>query len=104
MTTATQQDAEAVRNRVGTALRARLGDHVTRLAWTADEVAAHQRSRLRALLAHARDTSPLHARRLRGVDVERFEVQDLERLPTMTKTEMMANFARDGPSPRSRRR
>jgi len=92
MTTTERQDVDAVRDRVRTALRARLADHVTRLAWTADEVAAHQRSRLRALIAHALEASPFHARRLRGLDVEQFEVQDLERLPTMTKAEMMANL------------
>ena len=93
MTTATdQQDANAVRNRVRTALGVGLADHVARLAWTADQLAAHQRSRLRALIAHACERSPFHARRLRGLDVGRLEVQDLAQLPTMTKAEMMANF------------
>jgi len=36
--------------------------------------------------------SPFHARRLRGVDPDRFELADLARLPVMTKADMMENF------------
>ncbi|HEY3651525.1 MAG TPA: hypothetical protein VGL33_26400, partial [Streptosporangiaceae bacterium] len=53
---------------------------------------AHQRDRLRALLARAIAGSPFHAGRLRGVDPDRFELADLTRLPVMTKADMMENF------------
>ena len=44
------------------------------------------------LLAYAAEFSPFHARRLRGLDLSRFEVGDLARLPVMTKAQMMAEF------------
>jgi phenylacetate-coenzyme A ligase PaaK-like adenylate-forming protein len=84
--------ADAVGERLGTALAERLPEHVQRLGWDAERLARHQRERLRALLAHARGHSPFHARRLAGIDPERFEPSDLERLPTMTKAEMMESF------------
>ncbi|MGZ4201392.1 MAG: hypothetical protein ACXVRH_04975, partial [Thermoleophilaceae bacterium] len=77
---------------LGTALTERLPEHVQRLGWDGERLARHQRERLRALLAHAREQSPFHARRLAGIDPERFEPSDLERLPTMTKADMMDSF------------
>ncbi len=44
------------------------------------------------LLAYAAEFSPFHARRLRGLDLSRFEPGDLARLPVMTKSQMMAEF------------
>lgn len=55
-------------------------------------IAARQRERLRALLAHAREHSPFHARRLRSVDADRFELEDLAALPVMTKAQLMDEF------------
>ena len=70
----------------------RLAQHTARLGWDAADLAAHQRERLRMLLAYAAEYSPFHARRLRGLDLSRFEAGDLARLPVMTKTAMMAEF------------
>lgn len=91
MTTATG-DIEALRARVSEELAKRLPHHIDRLSWDAERLADHQRRRLRALLAHAQERSPFHAHRLRGIDADRFEVADLERLPIMTKDEMMTRF------------
>jgi phenylacetate-coenzyme A ligase PaaK-like adenylate-forming protein len=73
-------------------LRAALPEHLERRTWDADRVRAHQRDRLRALLRHAKARSAFHAERLAGVDVDRFELDDLPALPTMTKAEMMAGL------------
>jgi phenylacetate-coenzyme A ligase PaaK-like adenylate-forming protein len=69
-----------------------LPEHLTRLDWSKEQVAAHQRNALRQLLSHALEHSPFHARRLRGVDPNDVEVDDLACLPTMTRADMMANF------------
>jgi phenylacetate-CoA ligase len=63
-----------------------------RVGWNAAQVRRHQRDRLRALLRHAIANSPFHARRLAGVDAERFELDELPTLPAMSKAEMMAGF------------
>jgi hypothetical protein len=79
-------------SRMSAELAWRLGQYTQRLGWDADQLAAHQRDRLRVLLAHAAEHSPFHARRLRGLDLERLELTDLARLPVMTKSQMMAEF------------
>jgi phenylacetate-coenzyme A ligase PaaK-like adenylate-forming protein len=92
MTTAMSTDVERLRARVRTAIGRQMPEHIERLGWDAGRLAAHQRDRLRALLARAIAGSPFHAARLRGVDPDRFELADLARLPVMTKTQMMENF------------
>ena len=92
MTTATITDLELLRTRVSGAVGRQMPEHIGRLGWDAGRLAACQRDRLRALLARAIAGSPFHARRLRGVDPDRFELADLARLPVMTKADMMENF------------
>jgi phenylacetate-coenzyme A ligase PaaK-like adenylate-forming protein len=52
-------------------------------------VRAAQQRRLRRLLQHVKEHSPFYSRRFAGIDVERCDLSDL---PTLTKSEMMANF------------
>ena len=73
-------------------LTGRLAQYTPRLSWDPSELAACQRERLRVLLAHAAEHSPFHAGRLRGLEVSGLEVDDLARLPVMTKVQMMARF------------
>jgi phenylacetate-coenzyme A ligase PaaK-like adenylate-forming protein len=82
----------ALRERMQAELMRRAPDHIARLGWSRASIAARQRERLRALLAHAREHSPFHARRLRSVDPDRFELEDLAALPVMTKAELMDGF------------
>jgi phenylacetate-CoA ligase len=92
MTTTTGTGLDALRARYGEAFGARLPGHIQRLPWDAGRLAAHQRERLRALLACAIERSPFHARRLRGIDPARFGPGDLAGLPVMSKEQMMAGF------------
>jgi phenylacetate-coenzyme A ligase PaaK-like adenylate-forming protein len=92
MTTAAITDLELLRARVSGAVGGQMPQHLERLGWDAERLAACQRDRLRALLARAIAGSPFHARRLRGVDPDRFELANLARLPVMTKADMMENF------------
>jgi phenylacetate-CoA ligase len=78
--------------RMSAELAWRLGQYTQRLGWDAGQLASYQRDRLRVLVAHAAEHSPFHARRLRGLDLERLELTDLARLPVMTKSQMMAEF------------
>jgi phenylacetate-CoA ligase len=83
--------AEA-RERVQALIAQRAPEHLARLSWSAEQIAACQRDRLRALLAHAKERSPFHARRLADVDPARFELADLRALPVMTKADLMGAF------------
>jgi phenylacetate-CoA ligase len=69
------------------AVQAGLEEHVTRLDWPPERIARYRDGRLRALLTYARERSPFHARRLRGLDPSTATVADLARLPIMTKTD-----------------
>ena len=73
-------------------VRERLPEHLDRLGWSTERIAAHQRDELRRLLRTAIDHSPFHAARLHGVNPERVELSDLASLPIMTKAEMMAAY------------
>ena len=48
---------------------------------------AYRTDRLRALLAHARERSPFHAARLRDIDPSSATIEDLARVPPMSKRE-----------------
>jgi phenylacetate-coenzyme A ligase PaaK-like adenylate-forming protein len=88
MTTLTMTTDERLQARHA-AVRAALPGHLERLRWSREQVEAHQRDALRALLRHARAHSRFHADRLAGVDLEDFALADL---PTMTKADLMAAF------------
>jgi phenylacetate-coenzyme A ligase PaaK-like adenylate-forming protein len=92
MTITTTSDLDTLRTRTGAELTARLPGHIERLRWDADRLASHQRDRMRALLNHALEHSPFHARRLRGINPDRFDLAELTSLPTMSKADMMAAF------------
>jgi hypothetical protein len=83
---------DPIRERYGSLLPQRLPEHIARLRWSREQVAAHQRDELRRLLAYAIERSPYHARRLAGIDPDAFELADLASLPAMTKPDMMASF------------
>jgi len=92
MATIIDSEVDALRARFGKSLARRLERHIERLSWDPDRLAEHQGERLRALLASAVERSPFHACRLAGIDVERFELNQLAELPVMSKAQMMASF------------
>lgn len=73
-------------------MQSALGDHVARLSWSRERIEQHQSRRLRALLAHAKDHSPFHSRRLAALDPSRATVADLASLPVMTKQDAQRNW------------
>jgi phenylacetate-CoA ligase len=69
------------------AVRAALEDHVGRLEWASERIERFRVERLRSLLAYARERSSFHARRIGDLDTAAATVDDLARLPIMTKAE-----------------
>ena len=76
------------------AFEARLPLHFERLSWGPDQLRLHQTEQLRRLLSHAIANSRYHAERLFDVSnqVDSFELEDLHRLPVMTKEDMMSHY------------
>ena len=92
MTMAARSTIEELRTRFQADLLGGMPGQFARLRWSREQIAAHQRDALRRLLAHARERSPFHAKRLAGIDVERFELAGIASLPIMTKAQMMSEF------------
>jgi phenylacetate-CoA ligase len=69
-----------------------LEDHIGRLSWSRARIEKYQEQRLRALLGYARERSPFHARRLRGVDASAASLADLQRVPPMTKQDAQQHW------------
>ncbi|TML99183.1 MAG: phenylacetate--CoA ligase family protein [Actinobacteria bacterium] len=69
------------------AIQAGLEDHVARVDWSREEIERFRTERLRALLTYARERSPFHAARMRAFDPNSATVEDLARLPPMSKEE-----------------
>jgi phenylacetate-CoA ligase len=65
---------------------------IERLQWSAERMASHRVHRLREIVGHAVQHSPWHRARLAGAEVERLDIESLRELPTMTKTDLMADF------------
>ena len=74
------------------AITSSLEDHIGRLSWSREQIESYQEQRLRALLGYARERSPFHAQRLRGVETSSASVADLQRLPVMTKQDAQKNW------------
>jgi phenylacetate-coenzyme A ligase PaaK-like adenylate-forming protein len=92
VTTSIGTGFEELRAQVQRELSRRLPEQIRRLGWSRAELEVAQRDALRALLAHAVETSPFHQRRLHQLDPSRFELADLDRVPVMTKAEMMGSL------------
>jgi phenylacetate-coenzyme A ligase PaaK-like adenylate-forming protein len=95
MSTATDRDRphhDELRARHLEDLLAAVPGHIERLTWSADEIVAHQRGRLRAVLGHAQEHAPWYARRLAGLDLDAVTPSDLSSLPILTKRDLMASF------------
>jgi phenylacetate-coenzyme A ligase PaaK-like adenylate-forming protein len=74
------------------AVSRRLPAHVARLAWSVDQISRERQRALRETLAFAKAKSPWHSRRLESIEPLSFTEADLQRLPVMTKTDVMANW------------
>ena len=83
---------ETLRLRHLDASRNAIGIAFERLRWPEHALREARRERLRALIAHARQHSPWHARRLAGVDPQQVSEETLGALPTMSKDDLMSNF------------
>lgn len=69
-----------------------LPEHMARLAWTRSALDSHRRRSLRLLLRVAKEYSPWYRERLRHVDPAEATEADLERVPPMTRDDLMENW------------
>ena len=83
---------EALRLRQVADFEAMLPGFVQRFRWSPEQLAAERLRALRALLLLAIERSPWHRKRLSGVDPGRLTEADVERLPVMTKADLMDHF------------
>jgi phenylacetate-coenzyme A ligase PaaK-like adenylate-forming protein len=67
-------------------------EHVERLRWPVERIAEARQAGLRALLQVAKERSPWHRERLRGIDPATACEADVETLPPMTKRDLMEHW------------
>ena len=68
--------------------------------WSTAQLRDEREVRLRKLLRVAKERSPWHATRLASVSSDSFDVEDLHRLPSMTKGGLMDSFDAISTDPR----
>jgi phenylacetate-coenzyme A ligase PaaK-like adenylate-forming protein len=85
-------DYDSLRARHQASFRALLPEYLERARWPVEKLRAAREAGLRCLLAVAKAKSPFHARRLTGIDPATATEADLERIPVMTKDEMMGSL------------
>jgi phenylacetate-coenzyme A ligase PaaK-like adenylate-forming protein len=73
-------------------MRSLFPEYIGRLSWPADRLRQEREERLRALVRVAQERSPWHRRRLTGIDPASLTEADLERIPPMTKVDLMAHW------------
>jgi phenylacetate-CoA ligase len=69
-----------------------LPEYTDRLSWPADRLRQEREERLRALVRLAIARSPWHRQRLAGIDPSSLTEDNLERIPPMTKVDLMAHW------------
>jgi phenylacetate-coenzyme A ligase PaaK-like adenylate-forming protein len=87
-----REDYEATRRRHAEYANGLLPELVARISWPRERIEAEQTRALRAIVRHAKEHSPWHRERLRGVDPDSITTLDVERIPPMTKSDLMANW------------
>lgn len=85
-------DYERLRQRHVALFEALFAGCCDRIGWSAEQLRTERLRLLRAVLLEAVKRSSWHRERLAGVDVREILESDMEALPVMTKTDLMANF------------
>lgn len=67
-------------------------ENIRRVKWPAERIKKERQQRLRSLIRVAKEKSPWHRERLKNVDADSITEADLDKLPVMTKADLMANF------------
>ena len=88
------RDYETLRRRHLADAMAVAPEMIDRLDWPAYRLAARRVGLLRELVRDAIARSPWHRERLAGVDLDQLDEMGLRELPSMTKSDLMANFDR----------
>lgn len=65
---------------------------VARLAWSRDQVLEEQRRALRKMVRLAQEGSPFYAKRIGHLESSTMELSDLEKIPPLTKADVMENW------------
>jgi hypothetical protein len=83
---------EELREKHLTELKALLPAYTERLSWSADRLNQEREEKLRTLVRLAKERSPWHCKRLVDIDPETLTEADLDRIPPMTKSDLMDHW------------
>ena len=83
---------EELRQRHISDLNSLLPQYIERVSWSESDLQTERNLRLRALIRTAKEKSPWHKKRLADVDENTISEEDLQKIPPMTKTDLMNNW------------
>ncbi len=83
---------EELRQRHLAEMMARIPEHLERITWPVERLRAEREEKLRALVRVAQERSPWHRERLAHLDPDTLHEADLERIPMMTKDDLMRHW------------
>ncbi len=92
MTEIDHHSDEKHRRRLAAMLAEKIQTETERVSWPLERLWELRDERLRALIRHAKEFSPWHARRLAHIDPEEISGADMSEIPPMTKTDLMNNW------------
>lgn len=81
-----------IRSQLIAAAQADLPNHLKRLNWTKDQLKTFQLGRLRKLLTIAKNKTGWYQQRLAHINPEKFTLNNLQDLPTLTKADVMQHW------------
>jgi len=90
--TTINQAYESIRQRHVDYMWQLMPEYVKRLSWSRTEIEAEQTRALRSLLDHANTHSPWHKERLASINPSTATIADLDKIPPMTKEDLMSNW------------
>lgn len=90
--TTINQSYDSIRKRHVDYLWQLMPEYVNRLRWSRTEIKAEQTRALRNLLDHAKTHSHWHKDRLAGINPSTATIADLDKIPPMTKEDLMSNW------------
>ena len=83
---------DQLRNRHRETAQNLMSEMIAQVDWPRQQLEEYRVNKLRKLIGLSKAKSKWYRSRLRHIDADNFRIEDLERIPPMTKSELMDNF------------
>jgi phenylacetate-CoA ligase len=73
-------------------MRQKIPEYMQRIHWPREKIREERKLKLRSIIRVAKERSPWHQERLKNIDPDSINEDELTKLPVMTKADLMRNF------------